>query len=111
VAERPRSRSGADPMPGAGGMARGSRREDAVLDAEVRRIFRELRYLGPMRRDVLARRCNAAEWKRGSFEDAVRQGVRRGHLRVLPLGFLAARLPGAADVSERSDEEPPHASA
>jgi hypothetical protein len=74
---------------------RDARRERAVLDAEVRRLMRELRYAGPLRRDVLARRCHASAWKSGSFVGAVQAGVRDGSLRELPFGFVAVSRSGA----------------
>jgi hypothetical protein len=66
------------------------RHRDAVVCAEMRRLERRLFAIGPMPRERLAAACDAARWREGSFEAAVREGVRQGKLRELPLGWLAA---------------------
>jgi hypothetical protein len=75
--------------------SREARRDDVVLDAELRRIVRELRFGGPLRRDALAHRCHADAWHRGSFDGALLAGVRRGVLRSLPFDFVDVALPPA----------------
>jgi hypothetical protein len=44
-----------------------------------------------MPKDMLARATGAERWREGTFQEAVREGIRQGHLRELPLGWLAAR--------------------
>ncbi len=61
-----------------------------VIAAEVRRLERRLLAIGPMPRDRLAESCGANRWREGTFEEAIREGVRLGTLRQLPLGWVEA---------------------
>lgn len=61
-----------------------------VVVAEVRRLQRRLQSIGPMHRDRLAQDCGADRWREGTFEEAIREGVRLGMLRQLPLGWVEA---------------------
>ena len=61
----------------------------AVLDIEVRRLERELRWCGPLHRDALAWLCGARNWREGSFDEAIRRGVAAGALRTLPFDYVA----------------------
>jgi predicted AAA+ superfamily ATPase len=65
-----------------------SRHEELVLDAELRRLVRELYTIGPMPRSMLARSCHAYRWREGSFDEAVQEGIRRGVLARLPFDFI-----------------------
>ncbi len=65
-------------------------RHQACVAAEARRLERQLRTIGPMPREMLARRAAAGQWREGSFEEAVREGLRAGRLRELPLHWLEA---------------------
>jgi hypothetical protein len=67
-----------------------ARHHDAVLAAEVRRLARALRTVGPMPRPALARATGCDHWREGNFEAALEAGLRSGRLRELPLGFVAA---------------------
>jgi hypothetical protein len=67
-----------------------SRRHDAYLDAEVRRLERRLHSIGPAPKKTLARTARTERWREGSFEEAVRRGIRQGRLRELGLGWLEA---------------------
>ena len=51
---------------------------------------RALRVFGPMRREALAEAVRAQNWRDGTFQEAVREGLRRGTLSRLPLGWLKA---------------------
>lgn len=75
------------------------RRADAILDAEARRLARELRLVGPLPRAALGRLCGTGRWREGGLDAAVKRGVELGTLRVLPFDFLA---PVAADEGCRS---------
>ena len=66
-------------------------RHGAMVAAEARRLERELRAIGPMPRATLARRTGAGRWREGTFEEAVREGLRTGRLEELPLSWLEAR--------------------
>lgn len=61
-----------------------------VIAAEVRRLQLRLLAIGPMPRDKLAKSCGADHWREGTFEEAIREGVRLGALRQLPLGWVEA---------------------
>jgi hypothetical protein len=61
-----------------------------VIAAEVRRLERHLLAIGPMPREKLAESCNSGRWREGTFEEAIQEGVRRGTLRQLPLGWVEA---------------------
>lgn len=65
----------------------------ARVAAEARRLERQLRTIGPMPREMLARRVGAERWREGSFEEAVRAGIQAGRLRKLPLHWLEAAQP------------------
>jgi len=56
----------------------------AVMDAEVRRLADELAKFGTLTRDDLARGVDAHLWREGTFDDALRQGVKTGRLVLLP---------------------------
>ena len=63
---------------------------DTVVSAEVRQLERRLLAIGPMQRERLEAACATTRWREGSFEAAVREGVRQGRLKELPLGWLEA---------------------
>jgi len=56
----------------------------AVMDAEVRLLADELAKFGTLTRDDLARRVDAHLWREGTFDGALRQGVKTGRLVLLP---------------------------
>ncbi len=63
-------------------------RHRAMVAVEAQRLERTLRSIGPMPLDVLARTVDARHWREGTFQEAVREGVRQGRLRQLPLGWV-----------------------
>jgi hypothetical protein len=65
------------------------RHHAAVVAAELRRIERQLRAVGPMPRRALAELCGEASWRDGNVTEAVREGIRQGRLKELPLGWVA----------------------
>ena len=52
-----------------------------------------------MRRGGRGVRHGADHWREGTFEGAVRAGIRSGRLRELPLGWLEAIEPPEAKAS------------
>lgn len=67
---------------------RDGKRHHATVTAETRKLERSLRAIGPMPRTMLARVTQANSWREGSFEEAVKEGIREGRLEELPLGWL-----------------------
>jgi hypothetical protein len=61
----------------------------AVLEAELRLLIDQLDRYGVMTRSELARRADASLWHEGSSESALRLGVHRGEIVVLPEDFVA----------------------
>jgi hypothetical protein len=57
--------------------------------AELRRIERRLRAVGPMPRQALAKSCGETAWRDGTVTEAVREGIRQHRLKQLPLGWIA----------------------
>lgn len=70
--------------------ARDHRRHDAAVAAEINKLERNLRELGPMPSQRLADVAQADRWREGSFEEAVAAGVRQGRLAWLPFHWLKA---------------------
>jgi hypothetical protein len=69
---------------------RDRRRHDAAVAAEVRKLERSLREFGPMPRRRLADLAGADQWREGTFEEAVSEGVRQGRLQWMPFHWLKA---------------------
>lgn len=69
---------------------RDRRRHDATIQAEIRKLERNLRELGPMPSDRLAALAHADRWREGTFQEAVAVGVREGRLARLPFHWLKA---------------------
>jgi hypothetical protein len=67
---------------------RDRRRHDAAVAAEIRKLERNLRELGPMPSERLASLTHADRWREGTFEEAVAAGVREGRLARLPFHWL-----------------------
>jgi hypothetical protein len=61
----------------------------AIVAAELRRIERQLRAVGPMPRRALTAYCGEAHWRDGNVTEAVREGIRQHRLKELPLGWIA----------------------
>jgi hypothetical protein len=77
-------------------------RRDVVVDAELKRLVRELRAFGPLKRSTLARRSHATTWHGSAFGEAVSAGVASGRLRLLPFDFIAASAEGSSDAPARA---------
>jgi hypothetical protein len=69
---------------------RDRRRHDAAVAVEIRKLERSLRDLGPMPRERLADLSRADQWREGTFEEAVSEGVRQGRLEWMPFQWLKA---------------------
>ena len=70
--------------------ARDQQRHDAAVAAEIDKLERSLRELGPMPCERLASLAHADRWREGSFEEAVAVGVRDGRLAWMPFNWLKA---------------------
>jgi hypothetical protein len=64
------------------------RASPAVLDAEVASLASALAPYGVLGREALAERCDAGLWHEGTFDAALKAGVERRVLRLLPDGFV-----------------------
>jgi hypothetical protein len=64
-----------------------ARHDEAVIEAEVRRLANTMRPYGVLRRDALERAAGAAGWHQGGFDAALRAAVRTGAFKQLPAGF------------------------
>jgi hypothetical protein len=80
--------------------ARVSRHEQAVLQAEVRRLARSLRQYRILHRDALERACGAEKWHEGGFDRALHEAVKAGALEPLPGGFYRDAEDAQADGVE-----------
>jgi hypothetical protein len=70
-----------------------------IVAAELRRIERCLREVGPLPRRALAAHAGESSWRDGNVTEAVREGIRQHRLKELPLGWIAAeRYPSASLV-------------
>jgi hypothetical protein len=69
---------------------RDRRRHEAAVAAEIRKLERNLRELGPMPSERLAVLAQADRWREGTFEEAVAVGIREGRLARLPFQWLKA---------------------
>jgi hypothetical protein len=67
--------------------ARVRRHEQAVIQAETRRLAKALKPYGILHRDALERVCGAERWHEGGFDRALHEAVRAGALEALPGGF------------------------
>jgi hypothetical protein len=69
---------------------RDHQRHNAAVAAEVNKLERNLRELGPMPCERLASLAHADRWREGTFEEAVAVGVEAGRLAWLPFNWLKA---------------------
>jgi hypothetical protein len=87
--------------------ARISRHEQAVIQAEVRRLARCLKPYRILHRDALERACGAEKWHEGGFERALQEAVKAGAVQSLPGGFYreAAHASSGEPAQGLSDAE------
>jgi hypothetical protein len=64
-----------------------SRHEQAVIQAEMRRLARALRPYRILHRDALKRAAGAEKWHEGGFDRALRAAVRTGTVEPVGDGF------------------------
>ncbi len=76
------------------------RHDEAVIQAEVRRLARALAPYGVLHRNALKQSAGAEHWHEGTFETALAAGVRSGSLERLPAGFYRV----SRDSSSASDD-------
>jgi hypothetical protein len=70
------------------------RHDEAVIQAEVRRLARALQPFGVLPRDSLKRVAGAAKWREGGFDRAIAAELRAGAIERLPGSSTAARPNG-----------------
>jgi|GEM_PF-7102950 len=82
--------------------ARISRHEQAVIQAEARRLARALAPYRVLPRQTLERVAGASRWHDGGFDSALAAAVRAGEIEELPSGFYreCGRRPGDAAATE-----------
>lgn len=68
------------------------RHEEAVIEAEVRRLMRAVGPFGVLRRDALERAAGARYWPVG-FDQALRAAVEQGRLEARAFGFYREARP------------------
>jgi len=61
--------------------------QDAVSQAEIRRLLRALAPFGILSRDALEQECHAGTWHDGGFTAALRAAISAGLIVELPGGF------------------------
>ena len=71
--------------------SRRRRHEQAVIQAEARRLAQALRPYRVLPRRTLQRVVGAERWHDGSFERALRAAVQAGEIEELPAGFYRGR--------------------
>ncbi|HEY3728157.1 MAG TPA: hypothetical protein VGL51_13335 [Solirubrobacteraceae bacterium] len=72
-----RSRSASDPQ----------QHDDAVLQAEARRVVHALRPFGILRKDALKRAACPTTWHEGGFDSALHAAIAAGKIEPLPFDF------------------------
>lgn len=92
------SNGGEDSLQGGGSATPGpaahrsprERHDEAVIQAEVRRLAQALRPFGVLSRDALERAAGAEHWHEGGFDGALSEAVKTGAIERRPLGFYSA---------------------
>lgn len=69
--------------------------DEAVVQAEARRLTRALAPYGILTERDLARLTQATKWHQGCFERALSAALRNGSIERLPAGFVRFRRSGA----------------
>lgn len=82
TAERDHARPGATKLNG-----RQRRQQQAVIEAEVRRLIHAIRPFGVLGHAALARTAGAARWQTGQFDRALQAAVDQRRLERLPFGY------------------------
>jgi hypothetical protein len=87
------------------------RHDEAVIQAEVRRLAHALQPFGILRRDSLERVAKATKWHEGGFDRAIAAAVHAGRIERLPGEFYRCPPERQSQRSEQADTEAPHRSA
>lgn len=66
---------------------RAQRYDEAVIQAEVRRLASALRPYRILSRDSLQREAGAGHWSDSGFDRALTEAVHDGAIKQLPFGF------------------------
>lgn len=66
---------------------RSLRHDEAVIQAEVRRLACSLRPYRILSRGALQKAAGANHWSNNGFDQALSEAVRRGMIEELPFGF------------------------
>ena len=74
--------------------ARINRHEQAVIQAEMRRLARALKPYRILHRDALQHAAGADSWHDGGFDRALRAAVKAGAVEPLPGGFYRDAVDG-----------------
>ena len=69
------------------GGSRARRHDEAVIQAEVRRLARALGPYGVLQRDALEQAAGALRWREGGFDTALAKAQDTGVVERLPAGF------------------------
>jgi hypothetical protein len=63
--------------------------DQAVVEAEIKRIVHALSPFGVLHRRALERAASADTWQEADFERALSTAVKKGEIDALPFGFYA----------------------
>ena len=77
--------------------ARITRHEQAVIQAEMRRLARALEPYRILHRETLRRVAGAERWHEGGFDSALHEAIRSGSIEPLPGSFY--RSAGNAELN------------
>ena len=70
--------------------SRSRRHEDAVIQAEIRRLARALAPYRVLQKETLRRTAGADAWHDGGFDRALSAAVDTGQIKRLPADFYAS---------------------
>lgn len=69
------------------GFRDGRANENAVIQAEIRRLVSAIRPFGVLNKDALAHEARAEHWREGGLDRALNASVDEGLLEARPFGF------------------------
>ncbi len=81
-----------------------TRHDEAVIQAEVRRLASALGPYGVLRRHALASAAGAMQWREGAFERALRTAVSSGAIEPLPEDFYKLSDPWSTGTGRSQDD-------
>lgn len=83
-----------------------ARHEQAVIQAEMRRLARALKPYRILHRDALQRAAGADSWHDGGFDRALYAAVKAGAVEPLPGGFYRDTADGHPEGGASADGHP-----